>query len=68
MNPKRLAYIKSEMERADKDTDYYEGGLASAGMGLELIEEIERLQAELINLKKALNEHLIPEHKFLVPE
>ncbi len=47
MTDERLAEIRAELVRCAADTDYYVGGLASAGLGLELIGEIDRLRRAL---------------------
>ncbi len=45
LSPERLAEIGAEVQRAYKDTDYYVGGMIDAGLGLDLLAEVERLRA-----------------------
>jgi hypothetical protein len=57
MDRERLTEIKAEMERGAACDDYYVGGMASAGLGLELVEEIERLSALLEDREQAIRDY-----------
>ncbi len=46
MSPERFAEIVTAVRNDDESSDYYLGGYTSAGLALELADEIERLRAD----------------------